>query len=296
MKKSIIALIGLFTLVACSEDSYHEADKMNESGNVENNSGGMQTNSVDGNLPGSSVPGFTTPVYESPYVLPSGTGGIEYHFINNTNNTIEITPSVGFYVYGQPSDPYYANYNSGTGSYPNLFAGGNQYGNTVALDPIILSPGTTLIHGPSTAGLPINGATWGTGFSYSSSPITTSEVMAMMEIGKMHHLSYKIYPEGADPKSFPPFASGMLKQKVGVDSWDHTMFPSYWIPIAPLTAQPDLMFIANMDRDATRGELCLANSPGTPIVPSEVSITDPSGSIHTLSYITDVNNVYVVYQ
>lgn len=197
---------------------------------------------------------------------------------------------------GQPSDPYFASYSAGTGSYPNLFAGGNQYGNTVELDPIILHPGATLMHGPSTAGLPINGATWGSGFSYASSSITTDEVMAMMEIGKMHHLSYSVYPRNADPKSTLPFRTGMLKQKVGSDTWDYTMFPSHWWAITPLSAQPDLMFIANMFGGVSRGELCLANIPSTPIVPSEVTITDPFGATHRLSYTTDKDNVYVVYQ
>ncbi|UUV22289.1 hypothetical protein [Paenimyroides aestuarii] len=298
MKKSIIALMGLFALVACSEDSYQQADKMSETGSVETGSGGMQTNSVDSDVPGHTTPGIpnNSGNYESPYLTPAGTLSPKYHFINNTSNTIVITPSVGFYVWGQPVDPYYGNYLSNPANYPNLFAGGNKYGNTVDLDPIILHPGTSLMHGPATGGLPINGATMGTGFSYSSSLITTNEVLAMMEIGKMHHLTYSIYPRNADPKSVPPFTKGMLKQKVGPDTWDFTMFPNHWKNIVPLSIHPDLMFIANLRDDPTRGELCLTNSPNKPIVPSEVSITDPFGATHTLSYVTDLTDIYVIYQ
>jgi len=46
MKKSIIALLGLFTLVACSEDAYQEADKRSETGTVENDSGSMMPMTV----------------------------------------------------------------------------------------------------------------------------------------------------------------------------------------------------------------------------------------------------------
>jgi len=51
MKKSIIALMGLFTLFACSEDAYREADKMTEKETVENNSGG-------GMMPLTTSPGY----------------------------------------------------------------------------------------------------------------------------------------------------------------------------------------------------------------------------------------------
>ena len=51
MKKSIIALMGLFTLVACSEDVYREADQMTETETVEHNSGG-------GIMPLTTSPGY----------------------------------------------------------------------------------------------------------------------------------------------------------------------------------------------------------------------------------------------
>ena len=40
MKKMSIALLGLFTLVACSEDAYQEADRKTEAGVVDNNADG----------------------------------------------------------------------------------------------------------------------------------------------------------------------------------------------------------------------------------------------------------------
>ena len=73
MKKSIIALMGLFTLIACSEDSYQEADKMNEnSANAVESTGSQNSvKTVDSTIP-----------YASPY---GTTDRITYIFQNDTD-------------------------------------------------------------------------------------------------------------------------------------------------------------------------------------------------------------------
>jgi len=119
MKKSIIALMGLFTLFACSEDSYQQADKMNESVVVDSGSGGMQTNSIDPIIP-----------YESPYGnLQTCCSSIIFDFTNNTDLDLEFSPFVGFarfdgaydnmhFGWGGSSPSYFLN----NGNYPNLIA------------------------------------------------------------------------------------------------------------------------------------------------------------------------------
>lgn len=61
--------MGLFTLIACSEDVYQDADKGIETGNVDNGSG--SNNTTFGIAP--------TTVYESPYTNSSNYY-IPFHF------------------------------------------------------------------------------------------------------------------------------------------------------------------------------------------------------------------------
>ena len=71
MKKSIIALMGLFVLVACSDDSYQEADKMSENGSVENAELQNNIKTIDPSI-----------LYESPY---GTTDRFDYVFQNDTD-------------------------------------------------------------------------------------------------------------------------------------------------------------------------------------------------------------------
>lgn len=299
MKKSIIALMGLFLITACSEETFDNAATLGpDTGYDQNPEGGTSTSSIDIFLPGSSITGYMTPHYQSPYVLPlSSFQNIEYHFINNTPLSIVIRPSIGLCVYGSWTNGPYNDFLSNPSDYPQLFAGGNRYGNTIELDPIILASGNSLIHGPSTAGLPIGGATLGSGFAYSTSGMTVKELAWMKELGKVHHLSYQVYGEAQDPKGDGiPFTKGILKHQVGYDATTFDLFPSNWIPVTNCAAVPDLYFIYNSEVDR-HGELCVANRPGGPIVPSEIDITDPaSGSTYKLSFTSDRDNMYIVFQ
>ncbi len=91
MKKTIIALMGVFTLVACSEDSYQEADKMNATGTVENTEPQNSVRTVD-------------PVidYESPY---GTTDRFDYIFQNDTDLELRFVAIVNLWRYdGNPAD------------------------------------------------------------------------------------------------------------------------------------------------------------------------------------------------
>lgn len=93
-----------------------------------------------------------------------------------------------------------------------------------------------------------------------------------------------------------------MKQKVGNDNMNLSMVPSHWQQIIPtlpsvssdLTFNPDLALIYQaMEPGGGAGsmEICLVNHPGTTIVPSEVNIFG-----HTLSFVTDANDVYIIFQ
>src|SRR5690606_36320366 len=82
MKKSIIALMGLFTLFACSEDAYREADQLTETGTIENTAGGDVT------------PMTVSGGYNSPF-QPYGSSlnkGIVTTFRNTTPLFLELVP------------------------------------------------------------------------------------------------------------------------------------------------------------------------------------------------------------
>src|SRR5690606_37532909 len=82
MKKSIFALMGLFTLVACGDDAYQEADRLTETGTVESNSDGTM------------MPMTVSAGYDSP-CQPYGSSfnkDIVTTFRNNTPLLLELEP------------------------------------------------------------------------------------------------------------------------------------------------------------------------------------------------------------
>lgn len=184
MKKSIIALIGLFTLVACSEDVYQEADKMNETGVVDNNgSGGMQINSIDPAIP-----------YESPYDnLQTCCSLITFDFTNNTDLDLEFSPFVGFarfdgaydnmhFGYGGSSSAYLLN----NFNYPNLIASAEngEYFQLAKCKIFTLPKFSTF--NQSTGQFPV--------FSYFplANPSTSQELSIIYEYGKMYSIEATI--------------------------------------------------------------------------------------------------------
>lgn len=292
MKKSIIALMGLFMFVACSEEAFKEADKMTENGNGnEENNLPMAPSWVDPDLVGANVPGFVfTNEYESPFET-NRNFNINYHFNNLTNFTVVLKPYVGWPAISDYADSMYASYLSNP-SDPNLselFASGNQYNNVHELDEVHLKPSSSLSYGPSSGTMPLGNCVTlgGQGLPYSN-PVAGN----YCEWGKIHYFDFAIYAEGDGPDGVPLY-SGVLKQKVGFDTDDTTTFPGNWSPIDNLDNIPDLAVM----RSNESGELCLVNEPGTTTIPSEFTFTDPSsGTSYTLSFVTDSQDGWITLQ
>ena len=305
MKKIVLSIFGIFALVACGGDVYQEeADRqieLNHSNpqNPPEKPGGNTVFTYDPGLPGNSVPGVpgVPGTYESPFSVTAGSP-IMYHLINNTPYTLTITPYVGFSCYGSSVDPYW---NGGIGQFtmPGLFDDGGtakKYGNTIKIDDVVLGPGVSISHGPSTGRFPLNGASMGSSFTDSSN--LPGEVGAMKELGKIYFIEYEVHTRDG-------IASGVLKQKFGNDNMVLPMVPGNWnyIITPPLPTIQDLTFNSDLamvyqDTDIPGGapgsgsmEICLVNHPGTTIVPSEVNIAG-----HTLSFVTSADDVYIVFQ
>src|SRR5690606_16719441 len=131
MKKSIIALMGLFMLVACSEDVYQEADKMSENGTVENGSGGMQTNSIDPAIP-----------YESPYNGYNDQVNIPFTIVNNLSEDIEIIGHFGISYTDMVDDGNWYGYDFTLPEFSVLYQNSQEYLN-VATSTVAYFPANT---------------------------------------------------------------------------------------------------------------------------------------------------------
>lgn len=183
MKKSIIALIGLFTLVACSEDIYKDADKMNETGAVDNGSGGMQTNSIDPAIP-----------YESPFDASPCCSSVKYLLINNTDLELKVSPYAGLARFDKVQDNYHMTWGHQLNNfdYPNLLLGGMlEYINFVKCKEITINPFTTLNSG-NAGQLPIYGAN----FFEIENPTMHHEMAILHEYGKLYSFDFEINDTG----------------------------------------------------------------------------------------------------
>lgn len=304
MKKIVFSIFGIFALAACGGDVYQEADKQfaNNFHNSSGDSGGNTVFTYDPSLPGHNVPGTlgSLGAYESPHSV-TGSSGIMYHLINNTPYTLTISPYVGFFCYGSWVDAYW-NGGAGASTMPGLFTDGppfftpQQYGNTIKIDDVVLGAWSSISHGPSSGRFPLNGAHAIGGSGFKDSTNTSGDIGAMQEIGKIYFIEYDVHTHEGN-------AQGVLKQKVGNDNMNLSMVPSHWQQIMPtppsissdLTYNPDLALIYQASEPISGGagsmEICLVNYPGTSIVPSEVNIFG-----YTLSFVTDVNDVYIIFQ
>jgi len=133
MKKSIIALMGLFTLVACSEDTYQSAEKNSEDRTVENTGSHNSVKTITSN-------------YSSPWDFNNRIMIAHiFQSIDASNNNIyvRITPYIGLGYYDGDDDGVYNVMGSGvnlnSGQYPNLYAHNKEYGNYVQANPIIIA-------------------------------------------------------------------------------------------------------------------------------------------------------------
>lgn len=132
MKKSICALMGLFTLVACSEDAYQEADKMKDTGIVDNSGAQNSIRTVDGAIP-----------YESPYDL-AGNDRIEYIFQNDTDLELSFHSFIELCFYDGVNDNIHFGHNLSSGGYPlfTLSSIWNEYRTMLTANIITIAPHT----------------------------------------------------------------------------------------------------------------------------------------------------------
>jgi len=155
MYKKILALAGFFALAACGEDVYQDIDKQNEileqSSNAPGNSGGIK--------PFTIIPGG----YESPWHF-SAPDEVNHFFHSplpsNKGIAVRVTPYIGLAYWDGGDDGIYNTpggvYNLTSGMYPNLYNGGNEYGNYIEANPIVLN--VWGVGGPHTEEL---GIIWG---------------------------------------------------------------------------------------------------------------------------------------
>lgn len=171
--------MGLFTLVACSEDSYQEADKMNESGAVENGSGGnIKPLTVDPAIP-----------YESPFDMSNGPccTPVQYVFINNTEWEIEVSTGFGLAKYDGDDDLWHFGWPMNPASnYPTFFIQNNlEYFELLYSTYKTIPQYTTMSSGITGAQVPIS-STASTFFTLGSFtvPHHPAEASLLYEYGK----------------------------------------------------------------------------------------------------------------
>lgn len=275
MKKISIALLGLFTLVACSEDAY-EADKLTETGSVENNSGGTM-------MPMTVSTGYDSPF--QPYGSPSNKG-FTTTFTNNTPLNLSLQP------YGEDMhmqtflsvNLIYPPYNTGIlaelkpmpGASFNVMAGtvetNSDIGAPLAVNaPPYTNSGGTIIY---------DFGSW-------------SPNWRMYHYGKIYYFRYKIFDNTGNV-----LADGYIKHKFYNDTDDSNNITDEWqlvgevLSLAPMY---DVVVMYNRDWD----EMCLTNredysTNGYDPLPSSVDVVDPvTGAMHTLEFTSTQFGIYV---
>lgn len=274
MKKSIIALMGLFTLIACSDEAIQDLDKQSENPNIP-----MSVYASDSNIS-----------YASPWSISNTSPGLSYIFENQTQLFIRITPYIGWAYEFYWVNDFFIN---DPGRFPNLFSGTTPYGESIEIDPIVIVPNNTDVYGPSTGSLPFEGAVTGPlTLLHNPNTIDPNEIGTMSEIGKIYYIKYEVFLTDEDLYYNKPSHSGMIKQKVGDDHADY-LDPSFssWVPLNSLNGFPNIMLMYhNIEK-----EICLFGVPGIPPMLSEETF-NIGGVNYTLSFTTDIQNGYITLQ
>ncbi len=223
MKKTIIALMGLFTLMACSDEAVYQADEISSS-TVNNNN----PPDIGGNVP------FTIDMtYNSQWdqytrsVIPTRASyvfnNVTHDYTDPTKRLIfRVTPYIGLAYYDTILDGFYTDLQSGTpvanfnlGNHPHLFAGSNEVGNFIPSQTLTLSG-----FGPSDVDMSIvsdtyhcpvldgNGGVSNAGryFNILSANANTAERQLLAEYGKV----FFYYWEAIDPVTFVVAGRGYI--------------------------------------------------------------------------------------
>ncbi len=273
MKKISIALLGLFTLVACSEDAYQEADRRTEAGVVDNN--------ADGGI----KPLTFTQGYQSPFLPSVANGGVVTTFTNNTPLFLELQPfgedmhvelflSANGYTYPPPS--------SGLPDF-NAIPGGN----------FVVLPATVETNSDSGAPLAVNAPP----YTNSTGSIiydfgSWAPNWRMYHHGKIYYFKYKVFDQ-----SGTVLGQGYLKHKFYDDSFTYQDISSddaNWQKLTNVTGLPGYDPVVMYHTGFK--EMCITNNRNytTPPLPSSVPITDPATSItYTLSFTVNSNGINV---
>lgn len=267
--------MGLFTLVACGEDTYQEVDERLESGSLENNSGGTM------------MPMTASSGYNSPF-NPNGTtsNGVTTTFTNNTPLLLELTP------YGQ--DIHVQTFLSANGKpccpppdYDTPFFAfeGTSF---------LIKPGTVETNEDGGAPLAVNAPP----FTSSAGTIiydfgSWSPNWRMYHYGKIYYFKYKVYNTMGIP-----FEEGYIRHQFYGET-DHSDDINFndpdWIKVANadgLIPWHDAVVMYHRNQD----EMCITNKPGytTPPLLSNITITDPvTGIPHVLEFTSNASGIYV---
>jgi len=273
MKKIIIALMGLFTLAACSEDTYQADLQTHEKDFVDNNSDG-------------GIKPFTISAgYNSPFVPGSLNWGVRTTFTNNTPLLLELTP------YGQDITVQ-TFLNSLLTTYPplvdsNIF---NAFeGNSFLVKPFAVETNADSGAPVGVNALPFSNSLGSIIYDF----VIPSSNWRMFHFGKIYYFKYKIYNTMGIP-----FEEGYIRQQFYGEtdtSADVNISDSDWIKVANADGlmpfhQADVMY------HRTQDEMCITNKPGysTPPLLSTIPITDPgTGNLHTLEFTSDASGIYV---
>lgn len=274
MKKISIAVLGLFTLVACSEDAYQEADRRTEAGVVDNN--------ADGGI----KPLTFTQGYQSPFLPSVANGGVVTTFTNNTPLFLELQP------FGEDMHvQLFLSANNET--YPPN--GVSTYFNPIPGNKFMINPGTFPADTNSDPGAPmaVNAPPYlnSTGsIIYDFGSWTPN--WRMYHHGKIYYFKYNVLDANG-----LVIASGYLKHKFFNDSdtfEDISNTEADWQYVTQVSGLPGydpvVMYSRNWD------EMCITNNRNytTPPLPSSVDIVDPATSItHTLSFTVNSNGINV---
>lgn len=263
----MIALLGLLTLVACSEDTYQEAENNTVSGTTENNSGG------------NVMPLTVSSGYESPF-KPYGSNankGILTTFRNNTPLTLELEP-FGELIHAQ----FFFNANTPVF---NPISGGN----------FIIAPGAVETNLDDGAPLAVNAAP----FTSSLGTIiydfgSWQPNWEMYHHGKIYYFKYKVYSHAGNL-----IAEGYLKHNFFNDNDDSATINNTdidWEIAAPVGSIPPpytpvVMYSQSQD------EMCITNDVGYTVpLPSSVAVVDPlTGLTHTLKFTSGLGGMAVEF-
>jgi len=230
MKKSIIALMGLFTLVACSDESYQQADKMNENNNI------VAPPTIDVNIP------YESPFYEG---MCCHVTHVPYIIDNQLSEQIEIIGHFGFGIYDGADDGFHFGEDLVGLVAVNLYGNSTEYLNTVNSSTSFFEANTYTIAAESMA--PVVGPEFLIDDT-SGGSAASSEVELIHQFGKMYYLDINIPGAGY---------SARIKVKFGDDLMDFaalSTFSSDWNRLGNLNGiNGDLVYNIHTN------EICLAN-------------------------------------